>query len=243
MKHKYSILLLGLWLLSACSPGGQAAQTRIPTLSLVPPIAVPGDSPALSAEALSEILWVSDPSLPQYDPDSPEYARYPEVVLQISALGADAVDAADDLAVALRYPRQDAFIAAQALLNLGPDITATTLSLLIDNLRGENANPRIYSLILLASVGSRASCAVGDIAPRLWDADPLVRSAAALALERITQQDLVASDYEVLITPSFLAASIAPDMPEGRVTDAARSWWNTQGSKVNWHPSYDICDP
>ena len=157
-----------------------------------------------SAEALSEIIWVSDPSLPQYDPNSSAYAEFPDVVQQISDMEADAIDAADDLAVAIRYPRQDSYLAAQALLKLGPDITGTIIPILIDNLRNEKSETRIYSLILLASVGDRASCAVEKIAPLLWDSDPFVRSASAFALEKTTGEYLVESDYEILITPSFL---------------------------------------
>ncbi len=201
------------------------------------------NSQPLSVEALSEIIWVSDPSSPQYDPNSPAYAEFPNVVKQISDMGADAIDAADDLAVAIRYPRQDSYLAAQALLKLGPDITATTVPLLTDNLRNEKPETRIYSLILLASLRNRASCAVGNIAPLLWDSDPSVRSATALTLEIITEGDLVESDYEISITPSFLANSISPDTPEGKVVEKARNWWNEQGSKVNWHSSYGLCDP
>lgn len=201
------------------------------------------NSQPLSVEALSEIIWVSDPSSPQYDTNSPAYAEFPNVVKQISDMGADAIDAADDLAVAIRYPRQDSYLAAQALLKLGPDITATTVPLLTDNLRNEKLEIRIYSLILLASLGNRASCAIGNIAPLLWDSDPSVRSATALTLEIITEGDLVESDYEISITPSFLANSISPDTPEGKVVEKARNWWNEQGSKVNWHSSYGLCDP
>ena len=153
------------------------------------------------------------------------------------------VDSAGNLAVAIRYPRSDSYLAAQALLKLGTDITANTIPLLNDNLRNEKSETRLYSLILLASVGARASCAVENIAPLLWDSDPSVRSATALALEKITEQGLIASDYEVLITPLFLANSLTADTPEGKVVEKARNWWNEQGSKVNWHLSYGICDP
>jgi hypothetical protein len=197
----------------------------------------------VSAEALSEILWVSDPSLPQYDPNSSAYAEFPNAIQQIAAMGEDASDAADDLAVAIRYPRQDAYLAAQALLKLGPDITGTTIPLLIDNLRNEKTETRTYSLILLASVGERASCAVAKIAPLLWDPDPSVRSASAFALKKTAGGGLIGKDYEIPITQSFLATSITPDIPEGKVVENARNWWNEQGSKVNWHPSYGICDP
>jgi hypothetical protein len=242
--QKYVLWLLGFCLLAACAQKTATSQPPAPTISSSPsPIAATVNNPPTpSAEALSETLWVSDPSLPQYDPNSPAFAEFPDVVKQIAAMGENAADAADDLAVAIRFPRQDSYLAAQALLNLRPALTAITLPLLIDNL-DEKPEARLYSVILLGSVGKQAACAVGNIGPLLWDADPSVRSATALALEKITGQDLVASEYEVLITPSFLASSIPPDMPEGKVVEKARKWWHEQGSKVNWHPSYGLCDP
>jgi hypothetical protein len=231
--RKSAGLLLFACLLAACT--SQAVPSQ-PAAELSP-------SPTPSAEELSKIIWVSDPSLPQYDPGSPAYAEFPTVVQQISGMGSDGIDAADDLAVALRYPRSDSYLAAQALLVLGPDITATTIPLLNDNLRDDKSGTRIYPMILLASVGPRAACAVGNIAPLLWDPDPIARSATALALQRITRQDLMENDGEISITPSFTAGSLSPDTPEGSVVNKARSWWNAEGSQVNWHPSYGLCDP
>jgi hypothetical protein len=241
--RRYANFLLCCWFFAACTPIEATVQPATPAVLTSPTPITERNLQTLSAEALSEIIWVSDPNLPQYNPNSSEFTKFPAVVKQISDMGADAIDAADDLAVAIRYPRQDSYLAAHALLKLGPDITATTIPLLIDNLDNERTKPRIYSLILLASVGNRASCAVGNIAPLLWDSDPSVRSATALSLERITEQDLVESDFEILITPSFLVTSIKPDNPEGKVVQTARVWWDEQGSKVNWHPSYGICDP
>lgn len=241
--QKYATLLLDFWLLAACLSNVVTRQPATPTVSNLPTATKLSNSPTPSANALSEIIWISDPNLPQYDPKFSAFAEFPNVVKQVSDMGANAIDAADDLAVAIRFPRQDSYLAAQALLKLGPDITATTVTLLIDNLRGEKSEARIYSLILLDSVGNRASCAVGNIVPLLWDSDPYVRSATALALEKVTEKDLVERDYEVSITPLFLADSISADIPEGKVVEKARKWWNEQGSKVNWHPSYGICDP
>lgn len=239
---KLANLLFIFCLLAACTPAEGTPPPSTPTSSELPTVAEWSSSPTPSADALSMILYASDPTLPQYDPDSAAYAEFPSVIKQISELGTDAVDAADDLAVAIRFPRPDSYLAAQALLKLGPGITATTIPLLLDNLHAK-PEARLYSAILLGSVGKRASCAVGKVAPLLWDSDPLVRSAAALALEKLTGQDLVSGGYEVLITPSFLANSITADLPEGKLAEKARNWWNEAGSKVNWHPRYGICDP
>lgn len=240
--QKYANFLLFFWLFASCTSNVATSQVTTPTVSELPTPVTVSNSPTPSADALSESIWASDPSLPQYDPKSSAFAEFPNIVKQISDMGDNAIDAADDLAIAIRFSRQDSYLAAQALLKLGPDITATTADLLIDNL-DEKTEARIYSVILLASVGKRISCAVGDIAPLVWDTDSFVRSATALALEKITEQDLVESEYEFPIVPSFLANSLSVDTPEGKVVEKARNWWNEQGSHVNWHPSYGICDP
>ena len=171
------------------------------------------------------------------------YSRFPEIVEQLGNMGTDGIDAASDLAAAIRFPRQDSYLAGQALLKMGADVTATTIPVLIDNLHSQKSDTRIYSLTLLGSVGKISSCAVGEIASLLWDSDPYVRSAAALALENITEQDFIVREYEIEITSSFTSDMIFPDTPEGNVVDKARNWWNEQGSKVNWHSTYGACDP
>jgi hypothetical protein len=46
------------------------------------------------------------------------------------------------------------------------------------------------------------------------------------------------------IDPLHLSPTpVAPDSPAGSIVSIARAWWTESGSKVNWHPSYDICDP
>jgi len=238
-RPKHTQFLLLFWLFVACTPNRVAR----PTILEQPTIIKSSNAPTLSVDILRESIWASDPSLPQYDPESSAFAEFPQIVKQVSEMGADAIDIASDLAVAIRFPRQDSYLAAQALLKLGPDITASTIPLLIDNLQDEKPETRSYSLILLGSIGNRASCAVGNIAPLLWDADPNVRSTAALALEKITEENLIENEYEVPITALFLADSVSADTPENRVVGKARNWWDKQGSAVNWHPSYGICDP
>ena len=227
-------------LLSACAPLPETVQP-LPTVQ--PTATRPNPSPTASADALSKILWASDPGLPGYDPGSAAFAEFPVTVREISAMGAGGIDAADDLAAAIRFPREDAYLAAQALIALGPDITATTLPLLLDDLRSPKEDARIDAAVLLGYTGSEASCAVGNLGPLLWDTDARVRTAAAIALDKITGGDLVAGKYEAAITPSFQSSSLSPDTPEGTVVGEARKWWNEQGSKINWHPGYDLCDP
>ena len=242
--------VLVLLLLTACAPTPKTVQAPTVTATVVPAVTktsspTPEDK---SMDDLRAILYASNPASPQYDAKSTAYAEFSEAVQQLSAMGPEALDAAGDMAGAISYPRQDSYLAAQALLTLGPEITSTTIVTLFDTLdpgTAQNRSPAalIYSMIVLSSTGNKASCAVGNIGPLLWHSDARVRSAAAIALEKIAQQDLVASQFEIEITPLFLAESISEDVPEGRIVDPARQWWNTVGSKKNWHPGYGWCDP
>jgi hypothetical protein len=86
-------------------------------------------------------------------------------------MGPEGIDAADDLTMAITYPRQDSYLAAQAIIALGPEITSTYLPILIDNLKNQEPEVRVYSVILLGFTGERGSCAAGNIEPLLWDPD------------------------------------------------------------------------
>ena len=251
MKIKnISIVLLVVFILVSCAPAAKVVptETAIPTLTLppIPPTPTITPTPTLTIDDIRAIIYASSPESPQYDPKSAVYAEFPEAIKRLSTM-ANAIDAAGDLAGAINFPRQDSYLAAQALITLGTDITSTTIVTLFSNLDSSyypNQKPEalIYSIILLSSTGNRASCAVGNIGPLLWNSDSRVRSAAALALVRITEQNLIASHYEIEITPSFMAYSISADEPEGSITGTARQWWNEQGSMINWHPSYGLCD-
>jgi hypothetical protein len=241
---------LAFLLLTACTPISATTQSPSATDIVLPtPTKISITQPsAKTIDDLRAIIYASNPESPQYDPKSTAYAEFPEAIKNLSTMGSNAIDAAGDLAIAITFPRQDSYLAAQALIALGPDITSTTIVTLFSNLDPSNVHNQkpealIYSAILLSSTGNRASCAVGNIGPLLWNSDPIVRSAAAFALEKITEQDLVASQYEIVITPSFLANSISADTPDGNIVGAARQWWSKQGSKINWHSSYGFCDP
>jgi len=252
MKIKNIVtVLLVTFILVSCAPVAKVAPTEIaiPTSTLppVPPTPTIAPTPTLTIDDIRAIIYASNPESPQYDPKSTIYAEFPEAVKQLSTMK-NAIDAAGDLAIAITYPRQDSYLAAQTLISLGSDITSTTIVTLFGNLDSRyypNQKPEalIYSIILLSSTGNRASCAVGNIGPLLWHSDSKVRSAAAFALEKIIEQDFVASQYEIEVTPSFIANSISPDEPEGSITEKARQWWKNQGSKVKWHSSYGFCDP
>ena len=154
-----------LILLASCSPGKGIPQSPVPA-TVIQPTATTGIQVATPiVDTWVSILWVSDPSLPQYDPKSSQYAAFPNAVKQLSGMGSGANDAADDLAVAISYPRQDSYLAAQALLTLGSDITGITIPVLLHNLLDQKAETRVYSVILLGSVGKQASCAIWEYWP------------------------------------------------------------------------------
>ena len=242
--------VFALLLLTACSP--IFATTPAPlTAGIVSPTAAKISTPQRSArsmENLRAIIYASNPESLQYDPNSSVYAEFPEAVKQLAGMGPNAAEATGDLAAAITFPRQDSYLAAQALIALGPTMTGISIVTLFGNLDPGNLHNQkpeaiIYSAILLGSTGNYASCAVGNIGPLLWNSDAKIRSAAAFALASITGQDLVASQYKIEITPSFLANSIPADVPEGSIVGTAREWWNKEGSKVNWHSHYGLCDP
>jgi len=249
---KIVIVLLIAYILVSCAPAVKVVptETYVPTLTLipVPPASTITPTPPLTFEDLTAIIFASNPESPLYDPKSTAYAEFPEAIKQLSMMGTNNSSALSNLAFAITFPRQDSYLAAQALILVGRDARASTIAVLFSNLDSSyypNQKPEalIYSTILLGSIGNDASCAVGNIGPLLWHSDSKVRSAAAFALERITNQNLVASQYEVEITPSFLANSIYADEPEGSITGTARQWWNEQGSQVKWHSGYGLCDP
>jgi len=193
-------------------------------------------------DGLIQIIEASDPASPIYNPESMEYAEFPEAVKKLATLNSSSNNAASMLAYALGFPRQDSILAVQALISLGPDWAATDLPTLIEYLQYQRPEIRMYSAIILSTIGDKASCSLENIGPLLWNADPYVRTAAALAIQGITGKGLVAEAYA--ITPDHLSSNpVAADIPEGTIVGAARTWWTESGSKVNWHPGYDLCDP
>jgi hypothetical protein len=251
MKMRILVKVLFILLfLTACTPNSSTVPSPTST-DVVLHVAKKISSTVLPNQTMDElrnIIYASNPESPQYDPKSSLFAEFPQAVKQLAMMGPKAVDAAGDLANAITYPRPDAYLAAQALITLGSDITGTTIVTLFGNLDPgnlHNLKPEavIYSTILLSTTGNKATCAVGNIGPLLWNNDPVVRYAAAYALKMITAQAMAANPDKIVITPSFRADSIPADYPEGSIVGAARAWWNSQGSKINWHSSYGFCDP
>jgi hypothetical protein len=237
-------------LLTACTPMAGVINTTptFPTEIHAPPDTKSPSTDTLlptysdPVDRLIAIMEVSDPASPTYHPGSAAYVEFPDTLKQLAALNASTNNAASMLAYALGFPRQDSILAAQALISLGPSWAATDLPTLIVYLSDPRPNIRMYSAIVLSITGKNGSCSLGNIGPLLWDADPYVRSSAALAIQGITGKELVANIYA--ITPDHLTSNpVAADTPDGKIVGAARKWWTDQGSKVNWHPNYDLCDP
>jgi hypothetical protein len=220
----------------------QASPTVVNTKAA--PTVNPSRSPDLSAltvDELVEIIYASDPTLPQYDPVSKAYAEFENALKELSSRGPEAIDGASAMAYAIAYPRQDANLAAQALLSLGPEIGSTTLPILIGHLRDVRAEPRLYSLMVVSRLDEKAACAVGEIGPLLWDTDASVRFMAAYSIEKLTGKEVLPKEARVKPEP-LTPDSILSDMPEGKLTGKARSWWTQEGSKTDWHSAYGMCD-
>lgn len=199
-------------------------------------------APTPTVDDLVRILEASDAASSGYAPGSPAYDEFPRAVAQLAALNASTNNAASELAYAIGFPRDDSYLAAQALISLGPNWTATTLPILMDHLKNPTPRVRMDSALVLSTIGTTGSCALGNVGPLLWDSDPYVGSSIALAVQSLSGKQLVAQT--LLAAPADLSASpVAPDVPDGRIVATARAWWVEHGSKINWHPSYDLCDP
>jgi hypothetical protein len=253
--NKFTIFLLSIVLLNACSPSNLRAMQSIsqPTNASkisfqTPTIEISKSSTAQKLppevnkiDQLISILYASDPALPGYDPQSVAYSQFPLAIEKLSGLGPEAIDAAAHLAHAITYPRPEAAQAAATLISLGPEISATTLPILIDNLSNPSPQVRASSLMVLGSIQKTASCSASSIGPLLWDPDPIVRSAAAYALGSVTGYDLISMEviFDIDLT---ISNGIPPDSPEGSITKSARDWWKKEGSKTRWNPTYGLCD-
>jgi len=243
---RFLLFIFMLSLLNACVPGSNlvlpiAATSTEADIQTATPLAK-----KWSVREIMDIILASHPQSDQYDPNSIVYAEFPEALKQLQEMRPNALKDEDlnvsYLAAAIGYPRRDSVLVGDVLLAFPPEYVSTTMPILISYLSSSRGEVRKYALILLGYVGDRASCAVGNIGPILFLAkDPSVRSASAIALDNILKKGFVPANYR--ISSSFSINSIPNDDPEGSFTGKARAWWKEAGSKVNWHPSYDLCDP
>jgi hypothetical protein len=249
-KFRLSNIILLVFLLTSCTPmaegikptGTIPIETQSPPATKSLPTGTRLSTATQSIDNLIAIIEVSDPASTTYDPASAAYAEFPDALKELAASNASTNDAASMLAYSLGFPRQDSILAAQEIISLGPDWASTLLPALIMYLSDQRPEHRMVSAIILSITHDKGSCSLGNIGPLLWDTDPYVRTSAALAIQGITGNELVSNIY--VITPdNFTPNPVPADTPEGKIVGAARSWWTDHGSKVNWHPSYDLCDP
>ena len=242
------MFVVSIMVLAACATPPMPIATLSPTNA---PRATPSAAAVTSyhtpsqqetVDALINIVEASDPASHFYDPKSLAYQDFPLALPELAKLNSASNSAASELAYAIGFPLPDSILAANALISLGPQWAGTTLPTLIGNLNNSRPEVRLYSLIVLSTIGLDGSCALGQVGPLLWDSDPQVRTAAALTAQSLSGHELVAGAYA--IDPSHLSPTpVASDMPEGRIVHDARTWWIEEGVKVNWHPKYDQCDP
>ncbi len=243
-----SMLAAWIMILSACATHSAPTATLSPTNT---PPTTPSATPVTSyhtpsqqeiVDALINIIEASDPASHVYDPKSLAYQDFPLALPELARLNSASNSAASELAYAIGFPRPDSILAAKALISLGPEWAGTTLGQLTDHLKDPRPEVRLYSLIVISIIGPDGSCALEQVGPLLWDRDPQVRTAAALAAQSLSGRALVSNVYS--IDPSRLAPTpVAPDAPEGHMAGTAQTWWTEEGVKVNWHPSYGMCDP
>ena len=256
MKN-FLLLVLIMVIVSACAPkpetihpiSSTATTAYIPTNTTTRLVTetTPSQTVKWSIREIMDILIASNPQASIYDPSSKQYAKFPEALKQLKEMEPNILKDEDlnlsILAAAINYPRQDSILAGDVLITFPPKYVGTTLPELIDFLSSSRSDVRKYALILLGYVGSGASCTVGNIGPILFLAkDPSVRSTSAIALDNILNKGFVPAEYKV--TSNFFSIhSIPNDDPAGSFTGRARTWWQDEGSKINWHPNYDLCDP
>jgi hypothetical protein len=212
VKFKTTLLSLLLLMLTGC--GKSDSTTKIPVS-------------ALSTEQIIEVLK---------DPDS---SLFIQAVNEAALRENDSTILAPALAMALRYPRRDSYIAGIALISLGSK-AKTAIPNLILALGDESADVRAYAALSLGAIGSDAQCAVPQIVPLLWDENASVRASAANALEMITGNDLVNPVNE--FNPVYPNV-IPQDTPFESVTGKAIEWWSDIGQDFAWNEVIENCFP
>jgi hypothetical protein len=170
--------------------------------------------------------------------EEPESDLFFYATEELAQRGADAAEAAPALARALGFPRRDSYMAGIALISMGP-AAKPSIPYLIPVLKNDYAVARSHASFVLGVIGDESKCAVPEIAPLLWDLDPTVRGSAAVTLDALTNQNLV--PYWLKIDPT--SYSIVQDIPEGKITNNARIWWEQKGQFLDWAENPDNCDP
>jgi hypothetical protein len=162
------------------------------------------------------------------DPEAPDFLT---AVNELSRRGPEASEAAPDLAQALMYPRRDSFIVSDALAVMGTEGKAAIPYLLMA-LKNDRALVREKAVYNLGVIGKDAQCSVEEIALLLWDEDGFVRVSAAIALDKITGEELVYS---------YSAGGDEFDGDKFFFSKKARSWWEKTGTYYDWSSDNQNC--
>jgi hypothetical protein len=192
------------------------------------------DSKLISEKSTDELIQILERA---ENVDDPAFNLFLDVTTELEQRGPSASEAAPVLARAIAYKRRDSRAAGRALIPMGP-AAKNAIPILLENLNNEREEVRRYSIFNLGYIGEPAECTIPTLGGLLWDADPSVRSAAAIAIDAITGVDLV-WEYEK-IDPE-LYGSVNSDDPEGSVTAKARAWWQETGKNMKW--SAENCVP
>ena len=164
------------------------------------------------------------------DVNDPAFDVFWDVIEELEKRGKSASESAPTLAKAIAYNRRDSGIAGKALIPMGQS-AKNAIPILIQNLDNERADVRRYSVFSLGFIGKPAECSIPNLGILLWDKDPIVRSAAAVVIEAITNIDLV-EDYFEIDSEGYGSAPL--DNPEGTITQKARNWWLESGQNMKW---------
>lgn len=189
----------------------------------------PSTPPPISGRTNQDLIQ----ELKKYEYSSAKTPEYPlqEVLDELSVRGASASEAAPMLAKMIAFDGVASVTASQPLVAMGSSAKAA-IPYLLQNLSNSREDVRLYSISVLGIIGPTASCAVPQIAARLWDKDAFVRSATAGALTEITQIELVEDDFYKLYPEGI--GSVFADEPEGHITNISRDWWLTIGKDQEW---------
>jgi hypothetical protein len=209
MNKIYIALLIVLLIVSGCS--------------LLPM----SKGPDVSSRSTSELIAIAE------DEDSGEWIY---AVYELGRRPDEADIVAPALARALSVPRHDFDSAGQALGKLGP-AGKPAIPILLDTLTSSREEVRAFALVNLGLIGEASKCAVPRIAEMLWDSSPIVRPAAAGALDVIAGVDNL--DYYDAHNLERLLYS--EDDPEGSKVGPSRNWWLEEGMDLDWNQNPENC--
>ena len=147
-------------------------------------------------------------------------------------MGSEASSASLTLAQAMQYPRHDAYVAAEALIKIGP-AAKEAIPELLNALDNERPEVRANASIVLGVIGDAAYCVVPKLAQYLWDEAPEVSSSAARALDGIIGISLVDQVDKLTTSTSIIY--------DESISERARSWWLEEGQHQDWNREYDWC--